>query len=237
MKDYHKSEWKEFSASVIELDGYKCTNCGRTNQEAILQVHHKKYIDGRKLWEYGTADCTTLCKGCHAAEHGHIKPKSGWQYVCDDDLGDLGRTCENCGTNIRYVFTIFHPKWGILEVGTLCCDNLTDTELASNKIESLKRYERRPAHFKSSKKWKYNGEVLEIRQGAFDIQVRQKEGLYYLTIHQLTSKKAYETLNSAKAAAFRAVESGDLVEYLIRRNIRIAEHRGKRKKTNKICYD
>lgn len=49
MKDYNKSEWKEFSASVIELDGYKCTNCGRTNKEAILQVYHKKYIDGRKL--------------------------------------------------------------------------------------------------------------------------------------------------------------------------------------------
>lgn len=72
--------------------------------------------------------------------------------------------------------------------------------------------------------------MLEIRQGTFDIQVRQKEDFYYLTIHQLASKKAYETLDGAKGAAFRAIESGELVAYLIGRKICFASQEGKAKR-------
>ena len=39
-----------------------------------LQVHHKKYIPGRMAWEYFTlwekSHLITLCRKCHAAEHG-----------------------------------------------------------------------------------------------------------------------------------------------------------------------
>ncbi len=38
---YHKTEWKKFRDEVIELDGYKCKDCGRTSKEVVLQVHHK----------------------------------------------------------------------------------------------------------------------------------------------------------------------------------------------------
>ncbi|MFN3195275.1 MAG: HNH endonuclease [Chlorobiota bacterium] len=120
MSDYLKKEWKKFRESVIESDGGKCVQCGRGEDEAVLQVHHKRYIKGRLPWQYGTKDCETLCKGCHAELHGHIKPRSGWDYLWDDDLGDLSGTCQNCGTSIRYVFHIGHEKWGFMEVGTHC---------------------------------------------------------------------------------------------------------------------
>lgn len=51
----------------------------------------------------------------------------------------------------------------------------------------------------------------------------------YLTIHQLVSKNPYKTLDGARMAAFRAIESGDLVECLIKRNIGFAEPQRKGK--------
>ncbi|MBK6482221.1 MAG: hypothetical protein IPG01_03595 [Chitinophagaceae bacterium] len=35
----------------------------------ILQVHHKRYIQGRDLWDYNDSDLITLCKECHKAFH------------------------------------------------------------------------------------------------------------------------------------------------------------------------
>jgi hypothetical protein len=230
MKLYGKNQWKEFQQSVIELDGNKCTVCGREKGEVILQVHHKKYIKRRKPWEYATSDCVTLCKGCHATEHGLIMPQFGWEYTGDDDLGDLSGTCEKCGTSIRYVFYIFHEKWGNLEVGTYCCDILTDTKIASNKIESMKSYEGRRDRFTGSKRWKQNGDNYSIRQSLFDIQIQETEKSYFLTIHNLKSEKAYDTLLDAQTAAFRVIESGELIEYLKKHHIQFEEPKRKKRK-------
>jgi len=35
----------------------------------ILQVHHKRYIENLKIWEYDNNDLTTLCKACHTNTH------------------------------------------------------------------------------------------------------------------------------------------------------------------------
>lgn len=35
----------------------------------VLQVHHKKYIQNRMLWEYDDNDLLTLCESCHREEH------------------------------------------------------------------------------------------------------------------------------------------------------------------------
>jgi 5-methylcytosine-specific restriction endonuclease McrA len=35
----------------------------------ILQIHHKKYIQGKKLWEYESDDLITLCNKCHNEVH------------------------------------------------------------------------------------------------------------------------------------------------------------------------
>lgn len=39
----------------------------------ILQVHHKRYIKGKFVWENENADLITLCKNCHNAVHKQIK--------------------------------------------------------------------------------------------------------------------------------------------------------------------
>jgi hypothetical protein len=37
-----------------------------------LQVHHKRYINGKLPWEYDNNDLVTVCKGCHSIVHNEI---------------------------------------------------------------------------------------------------------------------------------------------------------------------
>jgi hypothetical protein len=223
MSSYSSKTWKEFSRGVIELDNFKCTHCGRTEQETTLQVHHKKYIRGCKPWEYATRDCETVCKGCHSSIHGFTKPKFGWEYFGDEDLGDLIGTCENCGSSIRYVFTIHHENWGTLEVGTICCDNLTDSKVASNLMESNSKYVGRRRRFLNSIRWKEINGIQEIKQGNFLVKIMERENGYFINIHDLQSKIKYESLVDAKIKVFDVIESGELVQYIKKNNINIQE--------------
>lgn len=213
MSLYSSKQWKEFSKSVIELDGFKCTYCSKTKNEVVLQVHHKRYIKGLKPWEYAMNDCETVCKGCHASIHGIIPPKFGWEYGGDEDLGDLIGTCENCGSSIRYQFTIYHQNWGTLQVGTICCDNLTDSTIASNLMESNIRYLARKQRFLVSKRWKVKGGNHKIKQGEFEINIFKKDEVFVINIWGLTGKFTYLTINEAKSRVFDLIENGTLVKY------------------------
>jgi hypothetical protein len=52
---------------ILERDKFSCSNCGDT--ESTLHVHHRRYVKGRKAWEYTDAELETLCEPCHADEH------------------------------------------------------------------------------------------------------------------------------------------------------------------------
>lgn len=58
MSSYKDSEWKTFRESVLQLDGYKCRQCGRGKDEVILQVHHKEYKPGLRF-----STCSGACRG------------------------------------------------------------------------------------------------------------------------------------------------------------------------------
>ncbi len=213
MSSYTHKNWKEFSKGVIELDGNRCTHCGKSGDETVLQVHHKEYTNGCKPWEYATQDCETVCRGCHASIHGIIQPKFGWEFCADEDLGDLTGTCENCGSAIRYVFTIHHPNWGTLEVGTICCDNLTDSKIASSLMESNHKYVGRRNRFLNSVRWKVTDSNHTIKQGNFGITISQEGEFFYLKIYNLQSKKKYASLTEMKTKAFDVIENGELIRY------------------------
>jgi len=212
MKYYRTNKWREFRDEIIEADGGKCRQCFRSAEEATLQVHHIRYIPGRLPWQYGMKDCITLCKGCHAAEHGLIKPKYGWEYLGDDDLGELSGTCENCGASIRYYFLIYHEKWGTIEVGTLCCDNLTDSELASNNKESRNKYYSRLSRFKKSTRWKENQNLTTIKQASFNIVLHELEEGYKTEVNSKRSATVHENIEVAKIKIFELIESGELIK-------------------------
>jgi len=108
MDAYRSKNWKVFPAEVFRLDNHTCTMCGRSAALGglVLQVHHKRYLPGHKPWEYPYDLCSTMCKGCHAAEHGIVAPRVGWTHCGWDDLGGLDGECELCGNEIRYVFDL-----------------------------------------------------------------------------------------------------------------------------------
>jgi 5-methylcytosine-specific restriction endonuclease McrA len=235
MTQYGTNIWKEYRNSVIELEGNKCSVCGRGGNEVVLQVHHKKYINGLKPWEYATKDCITLCRGCHAAEHGIIQPKIGWEYQGDEDLGDLIGICENCGSSLRYVFYVYHKKWGTMEVGTHCCDSLTDTQIASNLVESQRRYDERKDRFIKSKRWIIENNEHKIKQNNFEIEINQVGLEFFIKIQELKSNKPYKTIESAKTKAFDVIESGELMEYFKNHNIKLTvQKKGRKKLDNKM---
>lgn len=150
---YINANWPTFSEKVKRRDGYKCLQCGRGPREVTLQVHHTIYVAEIAPWEYALSDCLTLCKGCHAKEHGLIEPNTGWTLLSIDDLGGRDGNCERngCGAEIRYAHLTYHPGWGYLVVGSTCIEHLTqeDRLLSSNVVHLYKNI----SNFVHSSEW------------------------------------------------------------------------------------
>lgn len=87
-------EWATFRDSVLERsrdandnpdEGRQacCQQCGASEGEASLQVHHLQYRNNskgwhRKAWEYNYEDVKILCGDCHSHLHGMAKQIEHW---------------------------------------------------------------------------------------------------------------------------------------------------------------
>lgn len=60
--------WQRRRLEVMEEAGFECENCG--DKETTLNVHHRLYVKGRMVWEYGNDELACLCEHCHRQEHG-----------------------------------------------------------------------------------------------------------------------------------------------------------------------
>lgn len=66
--------WQKKRLQIMERDKWVCTGC--LSSETTLNVHHKKYVWGRKPWEYEDSELITLCEICHQKHHGNfLSPK------------------------------------------------------------------------------------------------------------------------------------------------------------------
>jgi hypothetical protein len=214
MNEYQGNKWVEFRDAIIVNDGEECTRCGRGKRDGVvLQVHHTKYIKGLKPWEYSPRDCETVCKGCHAEIHGKIKPRTGWEYISEEDLEDLVGKCDYCGTDLRYLFTIYHEKWGCMEVGTICCDMLTESKSASAFQRAQKRREDRKKRFVESARWKSKNGVFKIKQMGFEVEICKKENDYIIIMNDKQGKRNYKNIMDAKVKVFSVIESGEADKY------------------------
>lgn len=62
--------WAKKREVILFRDNYQCRVCGsKTN----LQVHHLKYSNGKRAWEYPNLDLITLCEDCHKKVHSNCK--------------------------------------------------------------------------------------------------------------------------------------------------------------------
>lgn len=216
MDAYRHVDWKRFRQQVIKLDDGRCVRCLRgLGDGVVLQVHHKHYVEGRLPWQYEHSDCETLCKGCHAKEHGIIQPTSGWRLLGCDDLGDLIGECEDCGTELRYVYLITHPKWHAMEVGTDCCDRLTGTDEASvAHIEYLRVNDMRK-RFVQSKRWSHLiADQWTITQKGIRVCISEMDGVFKIAMNDRNGKAIFNSLFDAKVHVFDAIHSGKADEYL-----------------------
>ena len=177
-KLYRKKEWFQFRKQVLEKDNYQCYKC-ETNDN--LQIHHHvPYIKNKKPWEYEIAECITLCKGCHAKEHGIIEPNCGWELIEINDLGNKSGECErpNCGQSIRYEHLAYHTQVGYRIIGSTCIEFLTeeDKKISSDILYVHRKYGKIIEDLKNNfrtRKTKNNKDYLHIKHilreyGTFD---------------------------------------------------------------------
>jgi len=219
MQGYQSKNWQAFRREVIELDGNRCNQCQRDETEVVLQVHHRKYIAGRLPWQYDYQDCETMCRGCHAAEHGKVPPKTGWQYLGYEDLGEVSSNCELCGSNFRYQFYVYHKNWGSMLVGAYCSDALTGSNLASNKMSMLQKCEDRRVRFVQSRRWiKTLGRYI-IRQKDIRIEIFRDQGLYRIQLDKFPGREKFQSLKDAKNHVFDVIEDGSAEQFLIGRGV------------------
>lgn len=198
--------WKAYREEILELDGATCSKCGATDKR--LHVHHREYISGRKPWEYPPGLLEALCAGCHAAEHGKIPPRTDWTFVCHEDLGEIAAECEYCSEPIRHVFTIYHESWGLLDVGTDCCDDLTGTPEASDRRKKLDRLRR----FLKSKRWRRGSHSSSISLAGIRVYVLPFGSAFRLRMSghgaSVLGSRVYSSEELARIGAFDAIVGG-----------------------------
>lgn len=56
--------WQKKRLKIMERDNFTCQMCSDTH--STLTVHHKRYVWGRKPWEYTDKDLITFCEDCHS---------------------------------------------------------------------------------------------------------------------------------------------------------------------------
>lgn len=66
-EQYLHPNWQRKRLETLEAAGFACEVCG--DPERTLNVHHKRYVKGRMVWEYGSDELQCLCEPCHLEHH------------------------------------------------------------------------------------------------------------------------------------------------------------------------
>ena len=76
-------KWARLRQDILHRDGYRCRKCGGSRQRGGdgLQVHHIKPVYRHPELSYDERNLETLCRGCHAREHG--RPETEWTIYRD----------------------------------------------------------------------------------------------------------------------------------------------------------
>jgi hypothetical protein len=149
-------------------------------------------------------------------------PQFGWEHFGDfDDLGAPDGECELCGTSIRYVFPVYHSKWGTMEVGEVCCDHLTSSDYASNQI----KHQARRTRFVFSPRWSAGKSgTTSITQKGVALSIVPDGSSYKLRMNGRHGKLRFGSVLEAKIKAFDLIDSGIVGAYLLKVKLRL-DHR------------
>ena len=142
-------------------------------------------------------------------------PKSGWECVGSDDLGDLNGNCELCGTQLRYLYLVQHPNWPAMEIGTDCCDKLTGSSEASEHLDTHKKRTDKLKRVVASPRWRrHSAGGIWIKQKGIAVRIVKRADSYKIRMERAEGKGNYPTLLDAQIKVFESIESGEAPQYL-----------------------
>ncbi len=108
-------------------------------------------------------------------------PKSGWEIVDVEDLGDVDAVCQMCEVKeIRYVHTMEHPDGHRLGAGCVCAGKMEGSPDAPVRRErSLRNREKRLANWMSHT-WKVHpsGTLTRKKNGCRCVLIPKSGGLW-----------------------------------------------------------
>lgn len=81
-------KWISKRNQILSRDKNTCQFCGC--QDRYMQVHHKRYIKGKKPWEYEDKDLITLCNRCHEGETQESRELYENFLYLRDNMRDFG---------------------------------------------------------------------------------------------------------------------------------------------------
>lgn len=64
---YKHPKWQKKRLEALNNADFTCQCCFDSDTE--LHVHHKRYVKGRKIWEYDISELDVLCDNCHKTAH------------------------------------------------------------------------------------------------------------------------------------------------------------------------
>lgn len=119
---------------------------------------------------------------------------------------------------VAYQYVMFlasyHPHWEMLNVGTICCNNLTGTKIASEIMDSKQRCETRLKRFQESSRWKQAGYNLKIHQKSIDAEIVPFQQGFRIFMNGYKGKFLYCSICEAKAKIFETIENGNAKKYI-----------------------
>lgn len=65
--DLRHPKWQRKRLEVMQAADWRCSSC--SSEDRTLHVHHRRYVKGRKPWEYDNTDLISLCEECHTLFH------------------------------------------------------------------------------------------------------------------------------------------------------------------------
>lgn len=101
--------WQKKRLDIMNRDKFKCLECGSDSKQ--LNVHHRWYVAGRKVWEYPDLALMTLCEECHQIEteigksyetHGEIlvwEKMAAWCASFERDYDGWGSASDSIEAN------------------------------------------------------------------------------------------------------------------------------------------
>jgi hypothetical protein len=158
---YSHPKWRAKRIALINERGKKCERCDNINN---LEIHHKRYAKGKKVWEYPNTDLLILCSYCHSKEHN----RPTVQY-CEYEF------CETKPpTEIEKRFSLCYP----------CYRDLSG-RLTKLEKETDRRINEARDHYRALRK---NYKNLEKDKAAFKESLKERDELIENLTEQLVDK-------------------------------------------------